>query len=94
VTGKLWYVYLLRCERDTIYTGITTNVIKRFKTHQSGKGAKYTKVNKPIELLASYCVGNRSEASIEEYRVKKLSKKNKLRLIDEKNSNIFRGGSF
>lgn len=94
MTGNLWYVYLLKCERDTIYTGITTNVIKRFKTHKSGKGAKYTKVNKPIELLASYYVGDRSEASIEEYRVKKLSKKNKLRLIDEKNSNIFRGGSF
>lgn len=76
------------CSDNSYYTGITTDVDARISTHMSGKGSKYVKSRLPIKLLVSYYVGNRSEASKEEYRVKKLSKKEKEHLINEKNCSI------
>ncbi|WP_047383647.1 MULTISPECIES: GIY-YIG nuclease family protein [unclassified Cetobacterium] len=74
---KKWYIYILRCENNSLYTGITTDVERRFKQHQSGKGAKYTKVNKPIKISAIFERENRSEATREEIRIKALTKAQK-----------------
>lgn len=85
---KKWYLYILICSDDSLYTGITTDVQKRFNKHISGKGSKYVKSRLPAKIAMFYEVGNRSEASKEECRVKKLTKKEKELLINEKNCSI------
>ncbi len=77
----MWYVYIVECADGTLYTGITTDVNKRIKTHNEGKGAKYTKTRLPVVLRASFEVENRSSASKEEYRIKQLTRQEKLDLI-------------
>lgn len=86
--GNNWYLYILLCSDGSYYTGITTDVNKRFNAHKIGKGSKYVRTRLPISIAVQYFVGNRSEASKEEYRVKKLTKKEKEILINEKNCNI------
>jgi putative endonuclease len=80
---KKWYVYILECSDGTLYTGITTDLDKRFKTHNNGKGAKYTKARLPVVLKASFESEDRSSASKEEYRIKQLTREEKLKLINK-----------
>jgi putative endonuclease len=82
----MWYVYILECSDGTLYTGITTDLDKRLKTHNNGKGAKYTKTRLPVVLKASFESEDRSSASKEEYRIKQLTREEKLKLIN-KNKN-------
>jgi putative endonuclease len=82
----MWYVYILECSDGTLYTGITTDLDKRLKTHNNGKGAKYTKARLPVVLKASFEAEDRSTASKEEYRIKQLTKKQKLELINEQSN--------
>lgn len=81
----MYYTYMIRCADNSIYTGITTDIERRFKEHieQNGDGAKYTKSHKPIEVSAVWSSQNRSLASTLEYRIKRLSKVQKERLISE-----------
>jgi len=76
-TPATWYLYLLECEGNTIYTGITTDVLRRFAEHQAGTGAKYTRARKPIRILGSRAFPSRSEASRAEAAVKRLSPEQK-----------------
>lgn len=77
-----WYVYMIRCENDTLYTGVTTDVDRRFKEHKEGKtGAKYTRANKPLAVVYTKRFKNRSNAQREEWKIKKLSKAEKETLI-------------
>jgi len=79
----MYFVYILECSDSTFYTGITTNLDRRLKEHNSSKlGAKYTKVRRPVKLIYSKEFTNRSEASIEEARIKKLSRPEKLNFIN------------
>jgi putative endonuclease len=78
-----WYVYIVECSDGSLYTGITNNLLKRIETHNKGKGAKYTRVRLPVILKKSWEVENRSEASKEEYRIKKLKRTDKLKLIKD-----------
>lgn len=74
-----WYVYIVRCSKDnTLYTGITINLIKRIEQHNNDKGARYTKGRGPIILLKSFEVQNKSEALKLEYKIKQLSPTEKL----------------
>lgn len=82
----MWYVYILECSDGTLYTGITTDLDKRLKTHNNGKGAKYTKARLPVVLKASFEAKDRSTASKEEYRIKQLTRKEKLKLINEQSN--------
>jgi putative endonuclease len=82
----MWYVYILECSDGTLYTGITTDLDKRLKTHNNGKGAKYTKARLPVVLKASFEAEDRSSASKEEYRIKQLTRKEKLKLINEQSN--------
>jgi putative endonuclease len=82
----MWYVYILECSDGTLYTGITTDLDKRLKTHNNGKGAKYTKTRLPVVLKASFEAEDRSSASKEEYRIKQLTRKEKLKLINEQSN--------
>jgi len=77
----MWYIYILKCSDGSLYTGITNNLNKRVLTHNKGKGAKYTKTRLPVVLMASFEAEDRSKASKEEYRIKQLSRKEKLKLI-------------
>ena len=75
------FVYLLLTEKDTLYCGYTDDVEKRFKAHLEGKGAKYTKANKPVKIVWQKEFSTKSEALKEEYRIKhKLTHKEKLEL--------------
>ena len=78
-----WYVYIVECADGSLYTGITTDVKRRLLEHNySFKAAKYTRSRRPVRMIWSKEVSNRSEASAEEYRIKRLSRKKKLELIN------------
>ncbi len=77
----MWWIYILKCFDGSLYTGITNNLNKRIADHNKGRGAKYTKARLPVVLMASFEAENRSQASKEEYRIKQLSRKQKLELI-------------
>lgn len=76
------YVYILRCADDTLYTGWTNSLEKRLKAHNSGKGAKYTKSRLPVEIVYFEEFEEKKEAMKREYAIKKLSRGEKLKLID------------
>ena len=79
----MYYVYLLRCRDGSLYTGITTDLSRRFKEHQGhdGKGAKYTASHSALMMEAAWTAENRSQASKLEYRMKRLTKCEKEQLI-------------
>ena len=75
---------MLECSDNSIYTGITNNLEERLKTHKSGNGAKYLRGRLPIKLVYKENLINRSEATKREIYIKKMSKKEKKKLIDFK----------
>ena len=78
-----WYVYIVECADGSLYTGITTDVRRRLLEHNySFKAAKYTRSRRPVRVLWTKECENRSEASKEEYRIKRLNRKKKLELIN------------
>jgi putative endonuclease len=81
-----WFLYLIRCRNGRLYTGITTDVERRFEEHESGdkKGSKYLRGKTPLKLVMKKRVGNRSMALKIEAKVKKLPKIKKELLIDGK----------
>ncbi len=78
---KNWHIYLIRNKYNALYCGITTDVIRRFKQHEAGKGAKALKGKTPLHLVFSCLIGDHSQASKLEYHIKQLSKQAKERLI-------------
>ena len=83
----MYYIYIIKCEGDLLYTGITTDVERRMNEHftQSEKCAKFTRSHKALSLEALWSCENRSLASKLEYRIKQLSKPQKLKLIADNN---------
>lgn len=78
----MYYLYILECADKTLYTGITTNLERRVVEHNGNKlGAKYTASRRPVKLVFSKKFKNRSGASVEEARIKKLNRIQKLELI-------------
>lgn len=82
---KDWYLYIVRCNDDSFYTGISTDVEKRIQKHNAGKGARYTKARRPVVLVYSELVGTKSEALKKECATKQLSRKQKEAVIEEYN---------
>jgi len=82
--ASTWYLYLIRCANGHLYTGITTDVARRFNEHQSSspKAAKYLRGKGPLTLMYQEQVGTRSDALKREIAVKKLSRSQKLALIE------------
>lgn len=78
---EIWYLYILRCGDDSLYTGITTDVARRFAAHCNGKGAKYTRGRGPLELVYQESCGTHSQALKRELQIKALEREEKLRLI-------------
>lgn len=98
-----WHLYMLRTPSGLLYTGITTDVARRLQQHQNGKGAKALQGKGELTLVFHKPAGNRSEASVLECQIKRLSKKQKEKLVNEQPKNmveylanfppIFNGGS-
>ncbi len=80
-----WYLYLLECKGGSYYAGITNRLEARFAAHQSGQGAKYTRANPPLRILATRMYADRSTASIAEAKLKSLPRQQKLEFFDEPN---------
>lgn len=77
----MYVVYLLLCRDNTIYTGITTDVTRRFAEHKAGKGGHYTRARKVIRVLYQEKHPDRSSASKREAEIKRWDRKKKLGLI-------------
>jgi len=77
-----WFLYLIRCKDGALYTGITTDVDRRFAEHQSGKGAKYLRGKAPLTLAFQQKIGSHSAALKAEASIKKLSKAEKEAIIN------------
>lgn len=79
---SVWYLYILRCRDDTLYTGITTDVEKRLEAHRSGKGAKYTRGRGPLELVYREECSSHSDALKRELKIKALPRQEKIKLME------------
>ena len=80
----MYYVYILKCADETLYTGIAVDLGKRIEEHNtSDLGAKYTKYRRPVKLVYSKKFRDRSTASKEEIRIKALSREEKLGMINK-----------
>ena len=79
----MWYVYILRCADGSLYAGSTTNLDHRLKTHNSGKGAKYTKAHLPVELVYHETFDTKEEAMRREYELKQMTKAQKEALVQK-----------
>ena len=77
------WVYIVECADGTLYTGWTTNIKARLATHNAGKGAKYTRARLPVSLRWSEAHPTRNAAMKREAAIKKLKRKEKLKLILE-----------
>lgn len=78
---QTYFVYLVRCADGTLYTGYTTDIARRLRAHNNGKGAKYTKTRRPVELVYSESHATLSDALKREYQIKRLRKSAKHALI-------------
>lgn len=79
----MYYLYIVECSDRTLYSGITTNLIRRLKEHNiSKRGAKYTRSRRPVKLIYSNKYRSRSSATKAEIKMKKLSRAEKLDLIN------------
>ena len=77
----MYYVYLLRCGDGTLYTGYTNDLKCRLAAHNAGRGAKYTRGRRPVELVYWESFSNKSSALRREYAIKQLPRRQKLTLI-------------
>ena len=76
-SSTVWFVYLLECENGRLYTGITPDLAERFCKHASGKGAMFTRLNRPKRMISATVCANRSEASKLERTMKGLTPEQK-----------------
>lgn len=81
MTQSITYTYIVLCKDNTLYTGWTTDLEKRIKAHNSGKGAKYTKPRRPVTLVYYETFHTKEEAMRREWQIKQLSRRQKLELL-------------
>ncbi|HEX3099782.1 MAG TPA: GIY-YIG nuclease family protein [Patescibacteria group bacterium] len=79
--SKPWFVYILLCNDGTLYTGITTDLKARLAKHKSGEGAKYTRSHGANKIVFSEKQKTRSKATVREMEIKKLPRKEKVKLL-------------
>jgi putative endonuclease len=78
---RAWYLYVISCSDDTLYTGITTDLKRRLNEHNQGKGAAYTASRSPVTLQAAWLFQDRSAATKAEHAMKRCSRGRKLWLV-------------
>lgn len=81
---KPWYLYIIKCNDNKFYTGISNNVEKRIITHNKGKGCKFTKYRYPVVLVYQEFCGTKSTAIKREIVIKRFTKQEKLNLVEGK----------
>ncbi|MCC6335833.1 MAG: GIY-YIG nuclease family protein [Myxococcales bacterium] len=79
--GSSWFVYLVRCQDGSLYTGCTNDLLRRVAAHNAGKGARYTRSRRPVTLVYSQKVRGRSQALSKEAGLKRLTRAQKLALV-------------
>nr|WP_248484800.1 GIY-YIG nuclease family protein [Tepidibacter aestuarii] len=77
------YVYIIECSDGTLYTGYTNDLDKRINTHNKGRGAKYTRCRLPVKLRYYEEYGSKGEALKREYKIKQMTRQQKLKLIEK-----------
>lgn len=77
------FVYIVRCSDNSLYTGYTNNIEARINKHNAGKGAKYTKIRRPVVLVYQEMYETKSEALRRECEIKTFTRQRKLKLIEE-----------
>ena len=80
------YTYMLRCADGSLYTGWTNDLEKRLRSHQSGRGAKYTKSRRPVRLVYSERFETKEEAMRREWQIKQLTRAQKEALIQKESA--------
>lgn len=83
--NKKFYVYIILTETNKLYCGYTDDIEKRYELHCSGKGAKFTRANKPLKLVYTKEFESKQEAQKAEYKIKQLTRKEKEELIKTSN---------
>lgn len=78
----MYYVYILQCSDGSFYTGYTNDLNNRLNVHNKGRGAKYTRCRLPVKLIYHETYETKSEALKREYGIKKLSRTEKIKLIN------------
>ncbi len=86
MVSKMNYTYILKCKDGSLYTGWTNNLEKRLRDHNEGKGAKYTKSRRPVELVYQEVFGTKEEAMSREYAIKQMTRTKKEALIKKQGS--------
>ena len=81
IKATVWFLYIIRTTKQSLYTGITTDITRRLHQHQMGKGAKHLKGHKDLNVVYQLSIGNRSTALKLEYRIKQLTKIQKEKLV-------------
>jgi DNA-binding protein HU-beta len=81
MSRSLWHLYILECTDGSLYTGIATDVARRWREHLSGKGARYTRSHLPLRLVASTPIGSRSAALRAELAIKRIPKSKKITAV-------------
>jgi putative endonuclease len=81
ITIVPFYTYVLECSNGSLYTGWTNDLDQRIESHNAGRGAKYTRANRPVKLLVSWTFDSKVDAMKSEWRIKHMSRAAKLRLV-------------
>ena len=79
---RMYYVYMVRCADQTLYTGWTNDLARRLAAHNSGRGAKYTRSRRPVELVYQEAVADKSAALRREWQIKRLPAERKRQLTE------------
>ena len=88
LTTASWLVYMILCDDSSLYTGITTDIVRRWKQHKNHNGAKYFRGRAPQQLVYLEIASNRSSASKREATLKKLTRNEKLVLIRSNDNKV------
>ena len=86
-----WFLYILRCSTDTLYTGVTKDLQHRLKMHNDGKASRYTRVRRPVQLIYYEDCASRAQALVRECKVKALSRKEKEKLVKSGTKSLMKG---
>ena len=86
------YTYILKCRDGSLYTGWTNDLEQRVAAHNTGKGAKYTKARRPVELVYFEEFETKEQAMNREYVIKQMARKDKLELVQRKEKMDDRSG--
>lgn len=86
--AETWTVYIIECSDCTFYTGITNDLARRLDQHNTGRASRYTRTRRPVRMIYQEDYVSRSEASIREWEIKSLSRKEKENLILERRIDV------